>query len=45
MLDRDFEIVEEFEKNPKIYMDYSPDLVMDLKMLFDHRKKALVERA
>lgn len=45
MLDRDFEIVEEFEKNSKIYLDYSPDLVMDLKLLYDHRKNALVERA
>jgi hypothetical protein len=45
MLPNDWEIVEDFELNAKMYMDYSPDLVMDLKLLFDHRKKSLVERA
>ena len=34
---RDVDIIEDFEANPKVFLDYDPHLALDLKHLYDKR--------
>jgi hypothetical protein len=41
----DIDIVDEFDKNPRLFLDYDPHLALDLKRLYEKRVIQNEERA